>query len=488
MDNKKLFTAINYTPGSTYPKQAPFDPDKSYPEFTGGLINNEMNSVYDAVRSVLAETGLDAENYGTQEWSPFRELVKRGSTIIIKPNLVLNTPDPNNQNTVTTHASIIRPIVDYCWKAMEGHGNIVIGDAPQAETDFNEVIKRNGIKDMTDILRDRGINVSVKDFRSIKVIIKNGIWVDEQENNPGCAEHIIINLGKQSLFYEEGSAKIKYHGGGYDSSVTMLHHNGEIHEYKVAKDILCADAVISIPKLKTHKKAGITCCLKNLVGINVDKNFLPHFIIGPANKGGDEMPPVKGPRLLAVTITRFLRDLLLDKHWKSTGKAVAFLLRLLYGRRAGEEANLARVASETISDTKVFQGAWQGNNTIWKMILDLNRIFLYADRYGKISADRPRNIFYIVDGIIAGDKNGPMEPNKINAGIIAAGANAFAVDTAILDFVEINWRQIPLYREAEKNVSWLMPEGPYKVKIRNNAQNGTDSPEIRFTPPDNWSY
>lgn len=214
MDNENLCTVVYCAPDSVYPRQAPFDPEKNYPEFTGSLISSEANSVYDAVRTVLVESGLDAANCGTREWSPFRGLIKRGGTVVIKPNLVLNTPDPEDQNTVTTHASTIRPVIDYCWKAMEGHGSIIIGDAPQAETDFNEVITRSGIKDMADVLRSRGVNVSVKDFRSIKVIIKNGIWVDEQENKSGCVEHIIINLGKSSLFYEKGDKKIKYHGGG----------------------------------------------------------------------------------------------------------------------------------------------------------------------------------------------------------------------------------------------------------------------------------
>ena len=29
--------------------------------------------------------------------------------------------------------------------------------------------------------------------------------------------------------------------------------------------------VVNVPKLKVHKKAGITCCLKNLIGINGNK-------------------------------------------------------------------------------------------------------------------------------------------------------------------------------------------------------------------------
>ena len=35
-----------------------------------------------------------------------------------------------------------------------------------------------------------------------------------------------------------------------------------INEYCISNTILDADVIINIPKLKTHKKAGITVCLK----------------------------------------------------------------------------------------------------------------------------------------------------------------------------------------------------------------------------------
>jgi len=38
------------------------------------------------------------------------------------------------------------------------------------------------------------------------------------------------------------------------------------------------------------QKAGITVSLKNLVGINGDKNWLPHHTEGNPNNGGDEHP------------------------------------------------------------------------------------------------------------------------------------------------------------------------------------------------------
>ncbi len=71
--------------------------------------------------------------------------------------------------------------------------------------------------------------------------------------------------------------------------MAKTHGNGR-HRYLVARDVLDADVVINLPKLKTHKKAGITCALKNLIGINGNKEYLPHHRIGGADLGGDCYP------------------------------------------------------------------------------------------------------------------------------------------------------------------------------------------------------
>ena len=54
--------------------------------------------------------------------------------------------------------------------------------------------------------------------------------------------------------------------------------------------VLEADVIVNLPKLKTHKKAGVTCALKNLIGINGNKEYLPHHRIGGHNLGGDCYP------------------------------------------------------------------------------------------------------------------------------------------------------------------------------------------------------
>src|SRR5207245_4895705 len=82
----------------------------------------------------------------------------------------------------------------------------------------------------------------------------------------------------------------RYYGADYDSAVVNRHHAHGRHEYLVAGSVAKADVVFSLPKLKTHKKAGITVSLKNLVGINADKNWLPHHTEGHPKNGGDEHP------------------------------------------------------------------------------------------------------------------------------------------------------------------------------------------------------
>ena len=62
------------------------------------------------------------------------------------------------------------------------------------------------------------------------------------------------------------------------------------HQYLVAREVIEADVIVNLPKLKTHKKAGVTCALKNLIGINGNKEYLPHHRVGGAERGGDCYP------------------------------------------------------------------------------------------------------------------------------------------------------------------------------------------------------
>ena len=68
-----------------------------------------------------------------------------------------------------------------------------------------------------------------------------------------------------------------------------VHENHQIgrHRYLIAREIIEADLVINLPKLKSHKKSCVTGALKNLIGINGNKEFLPHHRKGGSESGGD---------------------------------------------------------------------------------------------------------------------------------------------------------------------------------------------------------
>src|SRR5690349_15383799 len=70
-----------------YPR-APFDASTAYPEYPFAAVSATSNSAYDGVRRSLALLGLDEEHFGTRAWNPLRDIVRRGATVVVKPNWV----------------------------------------------------------------------------------------------------------------------------------------------------------------------------------------------------------------------------------------------------------------------------------------------------------------------------------------------------------------------------------------------------------------
>jgi len=489
----------------TYPKISPFDASNQYPEFPT-CCNNETNNVYDMVRQTLIHLEMDKENMGTEKWSPFREIVNPGNTVVIKPNLITSTVDPNIQNCTTTHPSVIRPIIDYCWKALEGQGRIVVGDCPGAGADFDEIVTRTGLFDMICTLKQRGVNVELKDFRAVRMITENGLYTKEVYNATATDDVHILDMGSESLFADSRYKHVKFYGADHNIRATNRNHHGNIHKYCISKEILQADVVISVPKFKTHRKAGITCCLKNLVGINANKNYLPHLVIGSKNMGGDEMPDIPKNRIPLLRLYNWFREYILTYSWRIFGKPAAILLRIMFKKKITHKLNSDEKTSDKelidkqkkdvdlvnalytrITKQPISTGAWSGNETICRMILDLNRIFLCCDKDGNLREKTDRKFFYIVDAVQIGMGNGPMHPDPMDCGIIAAGWNGFSLDTVLLKLFGIDYHVIPLYRIAEK-MAWIHYNGD-GIQLMNGKPLEVQPESFpRLLAPDNWDY
>ncbi len=96
----------------------PFHPSKKYPEYTYGEYN-ENNVVYDAVRNIFFMLGLDKNNFNTKDWNPLGDIIQPGNNVLIKPNFVKHTGNPNDIRQMVTHGSIIRAVIDYVGIALK---------------------------------------------------------------------------------------------------------------------------------------------------------------------------------------------------------------------------------------------------------------------------------------------------------------------------------------------------------------------------------
>lgn len=438
-----------------YPNLPPYHPNKIYAEYPFNrekiLVKDEPDA-YFAVREIFRLLELDKENYNTKKWNPLGELIKPGQKVVIKPNFVLHINEGGFDIYASlTHPSVIRAVADYCYIALEGKGSLSIVENPQMDCDFEEINKIMSL-DFLILFYKEAANLEFKilDTRRLKCKLdyEKGYYPADSfviNDNADPLGYAIIDLGKDSFL--EGLEGIEnLYGADFDRTFTVKNHTNGVHKYCVSKSILDADTVICIPKMKTHKKVGVTLNIKLLVGINGDKNYLAHYRVGTPGKKGDEFPDTKLKEVeWKRKIIRWMQDKLLVKRTKffdniflllkSIGKQIQSLLISL---------NLIHIPD---ARNKIGGGNWYGNDTAWRMAADLSKIVVFADGNGNIHDEPQRNIFSIIDGIIAGEKDGPMAPMPKEIGSLVAGGNILAVDTACATFMGFDYKKIKMLSE-----------------------------------------
>lgn len=423
-----------------YARCAPFSPSMRFPECCFPLCASaaEANPAYLAVRGTFRLLGFDSAGAETAQWNPLGWLVRPGDSVVLKPNFVRHFRESSvdHADCLITHGSIIRAVVDYVYIALGGHGRIIIADAPQNDADFGTIRRIAGLNEIQEFYqRHAGFDVEVYDLRPERAYKIDGVIVGHERLAGDPAGYVKVNLGRHSAFTEISHLCHRLYGAEYDATELRRHHHGDVHEYLISKTVLDADAVINLPKLKTHKKVGLTACLKNLVGISGNKNWLPHHREGTPSQGGDQFcRDTVRHRLERAVVEQFKRAFPLLGPFRSLLARPSKAL----GKRIFGDTNNGTIRS----------GNWYGNDTAWRMVHDLNRILLYANATGKLS-DRPvRRVFNVVDAIIAGEGNGPLDPVPKPVGLVAAGVNPVAVDCVCARLMGFDDQRIVLLARA----------------------------------------
>lgn len=376
----------------------PFNPSEKYPEYPFKSISKKENSIYKSVRATLYMLGMDKENYNRDSWNPFGGIIRPGDNVLIKPNLARNYNLAGGLEQLITHGSIIRAVLDYVCIALSGKGNITIGDAPVQDGDFNEIIKLIGLDKIVDFhKKNSNIILKLVDFRRERGYKgKFGCIVKREMLESNIQGHTPVDLKEDSELFEIISDYKKFRVTQYNKDEMIEHHNQNKNEYLISNSALNADVIINLPKLKSHRKAGMTCSLKNLIGINGSKDWLPHHRVGPLEEGGDEY--------LHKCIRKSALTRLIEKMDTTTNNFNLTLMGTLHFL-----INATRVIYPY--KDPYFEGSWYGNDTIPRTITDLNKIVFYADKKGILKDNVQRKMFILVDAIIAGEKEGPLNPS-----------------------------------------------------------------------------
>ena len=212
--------------------------------------------------------------------------------------------------------------------------------------------------------------------------------VSQDGDDQGTIE---VNLGKESMLY--GLDPQRFRGVFDERDETIASHSGETQLYTYARSLYDADVYISVPKLKTHQKVGTTLNLKGLVGSISNKNQLVHWQIGYPEIKGDEYP----------------------------------------NKEAYDAGQKAKVTH---------RGSWPGNDTIWRMVVDLY----------KGLKKKERKYFSVIDGICGGQGQGPFCPYSIKSNTLIAGEDLLAVDCVATRYMGINPEKI-------KYLSYFLEKG-----------------------------
>ncbi|MFO1499627.1 MAG: DUF362 domain-containing protein [Verrucomicrobiota bacterium] len=365
------------------------------------------------------------------------DFIRPGDRIVLKPNWVKEHderfPGPDRWEHVVTHPVVIEAVTRWAATRLEGRGSIVICDAPQTDSSFAKLRSYCALDEMLARCRTAfpGINIDLLDLRPEEWKAIDGVVVAKTKlaGDPLGSAHVRLDAASEFVGYL-GQGRL--YGASYDMAETNRMHQGERHEYLLCGTPMAADVFINLPKLKTHKKVGITCALKNLVGINANKNWLPHHTEGTPDQGGDQFPK-------ATTKAR------LEHAWMGRAK------RWLKGRSALSRlfVPVKKAGRLVFGDTQkvVRSGNWHGNDTCWRMVLDLNKCLFFFDRTGQ-PRKKPIRYLAVVDGIVGGEGNGPMAPDAKPCGVIVAGTHPAAVDAVAATLMGFEWRKIWLLKNS----------------------------------------
>lgn len=367
----------------------------------------------DVIRGIMFDAQIDISRFAN-------------SSVLIKPNWVIHNRKPKDKECLTTHPRFILAILDIVLETKPTE--VIIADAPLQSCKWDKLLPEYFLVGIKQREIENSIPIRIIDWRRRIFVPTENLLLEERRD---LDDYIIFDVKGLSYLDPITTEKPIFRVTDYDPDRLSESHKKGKHLYCIAKEVFEVDHIIAIPKAKTHQKTGITNALKLMVGLNGDKDYLPHHRVGGTGFGGDCYP--------GANLVRRLTEHVLDMANRRIGKPTYRPLRLL-----------SRILWHSVpsSPKHSYSAAWYGNDTCWRMVMDLNMIAKFGKRDGSISSESQRNILYVCDGIIGGQGNGPTNPDPLPLGVIMVSENPAKMDYALALLMRFDPYKLPLISNA----------------------------------------
>jgi hypothetical protein len=158
---------------------------------------------------------------------------------------------------------------------------------------------------------------------------------------------------------------------------------------------------------------------------------------------------------------------------------------------AARSAQVLQRTAAVFSDDTNLEGAWYGNDTVWRMSLDLQRILRYGRRDGSLGSAPQRTVVSITDAIIAGEGEGPLANTPKPSGFLSGGLNTAALEWVHARLMGFDPQKIPIVREAFGAFSFPLARfTPSEITVRLEGETVPASSILPkgqpFIPPRGW--
>ena len=415
------------------------------------------------VRDAMVQAGLGERD----PKAPLADIVPEGGSVLLKPNWVLHKNNSGaGMDCMVTHPEFILAALGEVLAA--GAGRVIIADAPIQSAQFDVLASPAWRERVAEL--GGSTPVEILDFRDT-VVTMQGRDIRPRTHLRDPERFVRFDLGSDSLLEPISEPVGRFRNTSYNpDDMTRVQRPG-VHQYLLCKEPFEVDVILNLPKLKAHAKAGVTAALKNLVGVNGDKNFLPHHRVGGSALGGDCYEGLKPLKRVA--------EAMLDRANRRIGKRGYVSLM-----QAARFANAVHRGD--------LEGKWAGNDTTWRMVLDLNRVVQYGRLDGTLADERQRRVYSLTDGIVAGEHNGPLAPEPVPLGAVTFASSSAYADAVHLALMHFDRQRVALVRQAFAAMRYpVVGRRPEEAEVRcRDASYTVDEVAARFgrdfCPPDGW--